>query len=149
MWKPDITFSDSQDNYLLRNTEKEPRIPNYPGWRLATYNPFVYNEQYVSGITVYCNQHGFTGIITHGKSHNLTGTRNGCPVHLPLRAGEQILSIWVHRPISIEQKNDREPSLLVSPAPHLTGLFNANISRWSPTSVAPAAFAQKHTWVTR
>src|SRR6266536_2476116 len=101
MWDRNASFSDTQTDYILEDAESLPIIENYAGWRLARYNPLVRGEDYVTGITVYCNFLSVQGIVTHGTPNILTGSRIGCPIHLPLRYGEHIVSIWVYRPADL------------------------------------------------
>jgi hypothetical protein len=114
MWDRDVSFSNTQTSYILDAAEGLPIIENYTGWRLARYNPLVRGEDYVTGITVYCNHLCVNGIVTHGKSNILTGSRIGCPIHLPLRHGEHVVSIWVYRPADLTIPSMKSPTLLVS-----------------------------------
>lgn len=113
MWDKDLHFLTTQSHHILDSANTNPQIQNFPGWRLCRYLSFVDDEGYISGLTVYCDHHRITGMISHGNSIRMMGHRQGCPIHFPLRHQERIVSAWLRTPgdtICIML----EPTLLVS-----------------------------------
>jgi hypothetical protein len=104
---------------------------NFNNWRLARYNKLVDDSgEYVNGITVYCYGASVSGVVAHGASTKMIGSRGplSCAIHLPLLEEERLTSIWI--PGSVNGRcNSREIGiclpLLVSgqysiPVPFLT-----------------------------
>lgn len=52
-------------------------VLHYPGWRACQYLPLYEGGIYATGLTVYCNVMAIHGIVVHGKSDHMAGTRYG------------------------------------------------------------------------
>ena len=113
MWDKELHFAGGQSHYILETVSERRQVQNYPGWRLCKYLPFLDDGGYISGLTMYCNGHGITGMIAHGQSKTLIGQCEGCPIHIYLQPNERIVSVWLRMPaghVSLEN----EPNILVS-----------------------------------
>lgn len=77
-------------------------IQGFPGWRLMRHLPLRQKDQYVCGLTVYCNGSGICGMESHfsfnirNKSKGkMLGYRLGCAITMCLGAGEAFTEIWL------------------------------------------------------
>lgn len=96
----DIAFT-AGDHHRILDTWISPDVRNYPRnypmWRMCNYLPFFDGKGYISSLTMFCDGHTITGMETYGLSLRSIG---GCgnrpiPMHLFLRPGERITSIWL------------------------------------------------------
>ncbi len=64
---------------------------DYPGWRLCQYLPLQQTGgNRVTGLSIYCDSAGLTGIVAHGKTTRLIGKRIGLPMYFHLLPGEHL-----------------------------------------------------------
>ena len=113
MWDKHFEFIISRSHYILDTVAPISQIMNYPGWRLCKYLPLVDdNGVGISGLTMYCNGHGVTGIVAHGQNETQIGRRQGCPIHFILQPDERVISIWLRVPANYVPV-ENEPCILV------------------------------------
>lgn len=112
----ELDFPSTVTFRLLEFDPVEPpsQIRHFAGWRLCRYLPLLDDDDYITGCTMYCDNHSITGMVTNGKSSKMIGYRLGCPIHLCFHSGEHITSVWArlpHDPFSLEFET--QPTLLV------------------------------------
>lgn len=107
-----MPFSSTLHHCILDTTAKVSQIRNFPGWRLCKYLPFVDETGFISGLTMYLNGHGVTGVVTHGQAQRQIGQCQGCSIHLFLQQNERIVSVWLRMPAK-HVSFENEPSVLV------------------------------------
>lgn len=115
LWSQELAL-DTQFNYTAADLGvPEPSPAFYAGWALYPYISFGTDEEYMSGLTAYCGPGRIWGLATHGSHPQLVGSKNGNPLHFPLKPRERIVSIWVctHGPPS--SVSLAGPYLLVRP----------------------------------
>lgn len=113
MWDKVLNFTSGQHHYILDMATNRSQVRNFPGWRLCEYLPFIDNSSSISGLTMYCNGHGVTGMVAHSQVQRQIGQCQGCPVHFYLQPNERIVSIWLRMP-AYHVPVENEPSILVS-----------------------------------
>ncbi|KAH8817091.1 hypothetical protein F5884DRAFT_243327 [Xylogone sp. PMI_703] len=121
LWDQDFPFAATESHHMLE-TVNIHQIRNYPDWKLCRYLPFLDGGEYISGLTMYSTRHSITGIMTHGKSDRLIGSRQGCPIHFHLNLNEHIQSVWLRMPID-HCNTERDPTILITTSLNRTCVF--------------------------
>jgi hypothetical protein len=111
-----IRILDYIGDFLLEHSNGGPTLRNYPDWRLFNYLPFFDRKGYIKSLTVYCEKHSLAGIVAHGESSTLVGSRKGLPIHLTLHQNERIISVWIRVPHEPDfGRMEADPTFLVGP----------------------------------
>ncbi|KAH8804539.1 hypothetical protein F5884DRAFT_417250 [Xylogone sp. PMI_703] len=110
MWDKDMSFVSDRSHRLFELSESR-HDPLFPEWQLCRYLPFG-DYDYISGLTMYCQGHGITGIVAHGGLRQQIGLSSECPIHLSLQPKERIISVWIRVLLGIQ--SEFQPCILVT-----------------------------------
>jgi len=114
MWNKDLKSTIFRPHYILETVPAGSQVSNFPGWRLCEYLSFVDDTGVsISGLTMYCNGHGVTGMVAYGQNETQIGQRQGCPIHFILQPNERVISVWLRIPAD-HVPVENEPCILVS-----------------------------------
>lgn len=94
--KPDfqITLTDADASFFDRVIPVSTDTASQR--RFCRYISFYSGEEYIDVLSVYVSRFGTVGIEAHFTNiSRLTGNRNGCVIHFPLRPKERIAYAWL------------------------------------------------------
>ncbi len=92
LWDVDVELRPRESLQIVDTAQYPGQVLHYPGWRRCRYLPLEIGGRYATGLTVYCDANGCSGMSTHvGSGTDRTlGCQQGLPVHFALGHDERV-----------------------------------------------------------